>query len=327
MSQLLEIKMSNRLTQLRSMTSVVADTGDMSAIEIYRPDDATTNPSLVLKQAQTADGRTHLAELVAQECVRSNNKQQLLSQICDKYTVLLGSQIASIVPGKISTEVDARLSFDTDAMVRKGEQLIALYDSYGVAKERVLIKLAATWEGIQAAIALEKQGIGCNLTLIFSHEQAKACADAGVTLISPFVGRVTDWYKQNTNYQISQPADDPGVIFVSEIFDTYKSQGYDTIIMGASFRNTGQIAQLAGCDKLTISPALLRELESETDSLHKVLDKSAYPPTEKTPMISAGDFRLGVNQNTMAADKLSSGIRDFVSHQLELEKIVSSILQ
>lgn len=319
--------MSNRLEQLKSMTSVVADTGDMAAIEVYRPDDATTNPSLVLKQAQTADGRAQLADLATKESATSHDKQHLVGQICDKYTVLLGSQIANIVPGKISTEVDARLSFDTEAMIKKGEELIALYDSFGVPKERVLIKLAATWEGIQAAVALEKQGIGCNLTLIFSHEQAKACADAGVTLISPFVGRVTDWYKQNTDYQINQPADDPGVMFVSEIYDIYKSQGYDTIIMGASFRNTAQIAQLAGCDKLTISPALLKELENETAPLHQMLDKTTFPATEKASAISAPNFRLGINQNAMASDKLSSGIRDFVSHQLELELIVRSFLQ
>jgi transaldolase len=295
-----------KLEQLAAMSTVVADTGDIDAIAKLKPVDATTNPSLLLKAA----GLTRFeADVTA---LKGN------ANAADEFAVRVGSQIVALVPGVISTEVDARLSFDTQATIAKAEKLIELYDKAGVSSDRVLIKIASTWEGIQAAAELEKRGIHCNLTLLFGFEQARACADAGVFLISPFVGRITDWYKANTDIVIDSPAQDPGVQSVTKIFNHYKTHGYNTVVMGASFRNTGQIEALAGCDRLTISPGLLDELGASNGELPEALSK-AQPATQTGQPISESDFRFEHNESAMASEKLADGIRRFVADQVKLE--------
>ena len=295
-----------KLEQLAVMSTVVADTGDIDAIAKLKPVDATTNPSLLLKAA----GLTRFeADVTA---LKGN------ANAADEFAVRVGSQIVALVPGVISTEVDARLSFDTQATIAKAEKLIELYDNAGVSSDRVLIKIASTWEGIQAAAELEKRGIHCNLTLLFGFEQARACADAGVFLISPFVGRITDWYKANTDIVIDSPAQDPGVQSVTKIFNHYKTHGYNTVVMGASFRNTGQIEALAGCDRLTISPDLLDELSASDGELPEALSK-AQPATQTGQPISESDFRFEHNESAMASEKLADGIRRFVADQVKLE--------
>jgi len=295
-----------KLEQLAAMSTVVADTGDIDAIAKLKPVDATTNPSLLLKAA----GLTRFeADVTA---LKGN------ANAADEFAVRVGSQIVALVPGVISTEVDARLSFDTQATIAKAEKLIELYDKAGVSSDRVLIKIASTWEGIQAAAELEKRGIRCNLTLLFGFEQARACADAGVFLISPFVGRITDWCKANTDIVIDSPAQDPGVQSVTKIFNHYKTHGYNTVVMGASFRNTGQIEALAGCDRLTISPDLLDELGASNGELPEALSK-AQPATQTGQPISESDFRFEHNESAMASEKLADGIRRFVADQVKLE--------
>ena len=295
-----------KLEQLAAMSTVVADTGDIDAIAKLKPVDATTNPSLLLKAA----GLTRFeADVTA---LKGN------ANAADEFAVRVGSQIVALVPGVISTEVDARLSFDTQATIAKAEKLIELYDNAGVSSDRVLIKIASTWEGIQAAAELEKRGIHCNLTLLFGFEQARACADAGVFLISPFVGRITDWYKANTDIVIDSPAQDPGVQSVTKIFNHYKTHGYNTVVMGASFRNTGQIEALAGCDRLTISPDLLDELSVSDGELPEALSK-AQAATQTGQPISESDFRFEHNESAMASEKLADGIRRFVADQVKLE--------
>lgn len=295
-----------KLEQLAAMSTVVADTGDIDAIAKLKPVDATTNPSLLLKAA----GLTRFeADVTA---LKGN------ANAADEFAVRVGSQIVALVPGVISTEVDARLSFDTQATIAKAEKLIELYDKAGVSSDRVLIKIASTWEGIQAAAELEKRGIHCNLTLLFGFEQARACADAGVFLISPFVGRITDWYKANTDIVIDSPAQDPGVQSVTKIFNHYKTHGYNTVVMGASFRNTGQIEALAGCDRLTISPDLLDELGASDGKLPEALSK-AQAATQNGQPISESDFRFEHNESAMASEKLADGIRRFVADQVKLE--------
>ena len=295
-----------KLEQLAAMSTVVADTGDIDAIAKLKPVDATTNPSLLLKAA----GLTRFeADVTA---LKGN------ANAADEFAVRVGSQIVALVPGVISTEVDARLSFDTQATIAKAEKLIELYDKAGVSSDRVLIKIASTWEGIQAAAELEKRGIHCNLTLLFGFEQARACADAGVFLISPFVGRITDWYKANTDIVIDSPAQDPGVQSVTKIFNHYKTHGYNTVVMGASFRNTGQIEALAGCDRLTISPDLLDELGASDGELPEALSK-AQAATQNGQPISESDFRFEHNESAMASEKLADGIRRFVADQVKLE--------
>jgi transaldolase len=295
-----------KLEQLAAMSTVVADTGDIDAIAKLKPVDATTNPSLLLKAA----GLTRFeADVTA---LKGN------ANAADEFAVRVGSQIVALVPGVISTEVDARLSFDTQATIATAEKLIELYDKAGVSSDRVLIKIASTWEGIQAAAELEKRGIHCNLTLLFGFEQARACADAGVFLISPFVGRITDWYKANTDIVIDSPAQDPGVQSVTKIFNHYKTHGYNTVVMGASFRNTGQIEALAGCDRLTISPDLLDELGASNGELPEALSK-AQPATQTGQPISESDFRFEHNESAMASEKLADGIRRFVADQVKLE--------
>lgn len=299
-----------KLEQLAAMSTVVADTGDIDAIAKLKPVDATTNPSLLLKAAG-------LARFEADVTALKGN-----ANAADEFAVRVGSQIVALVPGVISTEVDARLSFDTQATIAKAEKLIELYDKAGVSSDRVLIKVASTWEGIQAAAELERRGIHCNLTLLFGFEQARACADAGVFLISPFVGRITDWYKANTDLVIDSPAQDPGVQSVTKIFNHYKTHGYNTVVMGASFRNTGQIEALAGCDRLTISPDLLDELGASDGKLPEALSK-AQAATQTGQPISESDFRFEHNESAMASEKLADGIRRFVADQVKLEAALS----
>ena len=264
--------MTTQLDSLRSMTVVVADTGDIDAIKKYQPQDATTNPSLILSASALPQYAPLIDEAIAYAKAQSADKAQQLIDAEDKLAVNIGLEILKIVPGRISTEVDARLSYDTQATVEKARKLIALYNAAGISNDRILIKIASTWQGIRAAEILEKEGINCNLTLLFSEAQARACAEAGVYLISPFVGRILDWYKANTDKKEYAPAEDPGVISVTKIYNYYKEYGYKTVVMGASFRNVGEIIELAGCDRLTIAPALLKELQENSTALVRKLD-------------------------------------------------------
>jgi transaldolase len=317
--------MTNQLESLRKITTVVADTGDIEAIKKYQPVDATTNPSLLLKAAQMEQYQGLVKSAVAWAKTQSSKQAQQIIDAGDKLSVLIGSEIVNIVPGRISTEVDARLSFDTQASIEKAHKLIALYAEAGVTKDRILIKLASTWEGIRAAEILEKEGINCNLTLLFSFAQARACAEAGAFLISPFVGRILDWYKASTGKTDYAASEDPGVISVTEIYKFYKDHGYPTVVMGASFRNTGEIIELAGCDRLTISPQLLEELsQTPSELVVKLQDKGA----SKTPgaKLSEGEFRWDMNQDAMATEKLSEGIRNFAADQDKLETMLASFL-
>ncbi len=309
--------MTNKLEQLKRYSDVVADTGDIEAIARYKPLDATTNPSLLFKAAQLPQYQTLVQAALA--------KHADLGAASDQLAVAIGCEILKIVPGKVSTEVDARLSFDTQATIKKAHQLMALYNQAGIANDRVLIKIAATWEGIRAAKQLEQDGIACNLTLLFSFAQAAACADAGVFLISPFVGRILDWYKANTAKKDYAPFEDPGVLSVSKIYNYYKTQGYNTVVMGASFRNTGEIEALAGCDRLTISPDLLAALEADTGELARVLDPAKASCDLARVVPSEASFRFDMNEDAMATDKLADGIRKFVADQINLENYLRSL--
>ena len=306
----------NKLDQLRTMTDVVADTGDIDAIIRLKPQDATTNPSLLLKAANLPRFSEALHE--AKSAAASVN------EACDLFAVSVGAEIVSIIPGRISTEVDSRLSFDTAASVAKAKRLIELYDERGVDKNRVLIKIAATWEGIRAAEHLEREGINCNLTLLFGFSQAQACADAGAFLISPFVGRILDWYKANTDLAIDTPEQDPGVQSVTRIYEHYKAHGYETVVMGASFRNVGEIEALAGCDRLTISPDLLDSLESDEGTLARRLEDTGVKAPQ-LPLIEESAFRWDLNEDQMATEKLAEGIRKFTVDQIALEKLISEL--
>jgi transaldolase len=303
----------SKLAQLAEMSTVVADTGDIDAIAKLKPVDATTNPSLLLK----ASGLPRFQDEVAALKANSDRNSR-----ADAFAVSVGSQIVSLVPGVISTEVDARLSFDTQATIAKAESLIERYDQAGIGSDRVLIKIASTWEGIQAAAELEKRGIHCNLTLLFGFEQARACADAGVFLISPFVGRITDWYKANTDLVIDSPEDDPGVQSVRRIFAHYKAHGYNTVVMGASFRNTGQIEALAGCDRLTIAPDLMSALDADDGPLTQALVPTDGSKAAATA-ITENEFRFEHNESAMASEKLADGIRRFVADQVKLEEALA----
>ncbi|MGL6297086.1 MAG: transaldolase, partial [Plesiomonas sp.] len=252
--------MADKLSALRKLTTVVADTGDIEAIKRYQPEDATTNPSLILNAAQIPDYAPLIDDAIAYAKAQSSDHTQQIVDAADKLAVNIGLEILKTVPGRISTEVDARLSYDTEASLIKARKLMRLYNEAGISNDRILIKLASTWQGIKAAEVLEKEGINCNLTLLFSFAQARACAEAGAFLISPFVGRIMDWYKANTETKTFAPHDDPGVISVTNIYNYYKQHGYNTVVMGASFRNIGEITELAGCDRLTIGPNLLQEL-------------------------------------------------------------------
>ncbi|MEW9797177.1 transaldolase [Alteromonas sp. CYL-A6] len=317
--------MSNQLASLREMTTVVADTGDIEAIKKYQPVDATTNPSLLLKAAGLPQYASLIDDAVAWAKLQSNDSATQLTDAADKLAVAIGKEISAIIPGRVSTEVDARLSFDTDATIEKARRLVQLYRDEGVDKSRILIKIASTWEGIKAAEVLEQEGINCNLTLLFSFAQARACAEAGVFLISPFVGRILDWYKQNTGTTEYAPLDDPGVQSVTRIYNYYKDHGYQTVVMGASFRNIGEIQALAGCDRLTISPQLLEELAGNNDPLSVVLKDNGATQTPGDALTESA-FRWEMNEDAMATEKLAEGIRNFAADQEKLEAMLKEKL-
>lgn len=316
--------MSSKLDQLKGMTQVVADTGDIEAIRRFTPEDATTNPSLLLKAAALPHYQPLIAAARDWAEKQGGSGEELLANCSDKLAVAIGCEILDIVPGRVSTEVDARLSFDTDATIAKARKLIGLYDQAGIGPERILIKTASTWEGIRAAEQLEREGINCNLTLLFSFEQAVACAEAGVFLISPFVGRILDWYQANTELTITTPDDDPGVQSVTRIYNYYKQHGYKTVVMGASFRNTGEIEALAGCDRLTISPALLEALSEDANDLPRRLSPDGAVDADELIHLAESDFRYALNADAMATEKLAEGIRNFVADQIKLEQVLST---
>ena len=313
--------MINQLDSLRELTVVVADTGDIDAIRQYKPEDATTNPSLILSAAALPQYASLIDEAIAYGKQQSQDKAQQLIDAEDKLAVNIGLEILKLVPGRVSTEVDARLSYDTNATVLKARKLIALYEAAGINKNRILIKIAATWQGIRAAEILEKEGINCNLTLLFSEAQARACAEAGVYLISPFVGRILDWYKANSDKKEYAPAEDPGVISVTKIYNYYKEYGYKTVVMGASFRNVGEIIELAGCDRLTIAPALLKELQENSTALVRKLDYKGEVKAKPQPLTEA-EFYWQHNSDAMAVEKLADGIRKFAIDQGKLEDML-----
>ncbi|KEI73262.1 transaldolase [Endozoicomonas elysicola] len=317
--------MQNQLDQLKNMTKVVADTGDIEAIRRYQPVDATTNPSLILKAAQLPAYKKLFDEAIV--FGRNHSKEKMVSAryACDWLTVGIGKEIQQVVPGVVSTEVDARLSFDTEATIQKARQLIDLYKEQGADSERVLIKIASTWEGIRAAEVLEKEGIRCNLTLLFSFAQAQACADAGAYLISPFVGRILDWYKKAEGRDFSAP-EDPGVLSVTRIYNYYKQYGYPTVVMGASFRNTGEIIELAGCDYLTIGPNLLDQLASSEKPLAQKLFADSPSCSDEKVTLNEAAFRWAMNEDAMATEKLAEGIRNFTADQIQLEKQLLDVL-
>ena len=317
--------MTTQLDSLRSMTVVVADTGDIDAIKKYQPQDATTNPSLILSASALPQYVPLIDEAITYAKAQSADKAQQLIDAEDKLAVNIGLEILKIVPGRISTEVDARLSYDTQATVEKARKLIALYNVAGISNDRILIKIASTWQGIRAAEILEKEGINCNLTLLFSEAQARACAEAGVYLISPFVGRILDWYKANTDKKEYAPAEDPGVISVTKIYNYYKEYGYKTVVMGASFRNVGEIIELAGCDRLTIAPALLKELQENSTALVRKLDYKGEVKAKPQPLTEA-EFYWQHNSDAMAVEKLAEGIRKFAVDQEKLEAMLSAKL-
>lgn len=310
----------NLLEQLKQVTVVVADSGDVDSIKALNPVDATTNPSLILQAAKLPQYK-HLIDAAIAKA--GNN----IDDVCDQLIVNFGCEILKIVPGRISSEVDARLSFDTQASLEKGRKLIALYEEAGIAKDRVLIKLASTWQGIKAAEQLEKEGISCNLTLLFSEAQAIACAEANVTLISPFVGRILDWYKAKEGKDFVG-SEDPGVISVTGIYNYYKTYGYETVVMGASFRNTSEIIELAGCDLLTISPALLNQLQETQGILTTKLSAENITVKSREALIplTESTFAWQHNEDAMASEKLAEGIRNFAKDQSILDKLVSDLI-
>ena len=315
--------MTNQLDSLRELTVVVADTGDIDAIRQYKPEDATTNPSLILSAAALPQYAALIDEAIAYGKQQSQDKAQQLVYAEDKLAVNIGLEILKLVPGRVSTEVDARLSYDTEATVAKARKLIALYEAAGINKNRILIKIASTWQGIRAAEILEKEGINCNLTLLFSEAQARACAEAGVYLISPFVGRILDWYKANTDKKEYAPAEDPGVISVTKIYNYYKQYGYKTVVMGASFRNVGEIIELAGCDRLTIAPPLLKTLHETPDAVVRKLGFQGEVQAKPQPLTEA-EFYWQHNSDAMAVEKLAEGIRKFAVDQGKLEEMLLS---
>ncbi|MFP8965394.1 transaldolase [Pokkaliibacter sp. CJK22405] len=314
--------MTSLLQQLSKVTTVVADTGDLAAIQQFKPVDATTNPSLVLKAMGQPLAESLISDAVSWAKGQGGADDVVLENTADKLVVSLGMEILKYIPGRVSTEVDARLSFDKEATLAKARKLIKMYEDNGVSRDRVLIKVASTWEGICAAEVLEKEGIKCNLTLLFSFAQARACAEAGVYLISPFVGRILDWFKKQNPGTDYSPEEEPGVVSVSDIYDYYKSHGYDTVVMGASFRNMGEIVALAGCDRLTISPNLLEELQNAEGELKVRL--TAKAATEAKPeRLNESAFRWMLNEDAMATEKLAEGIRAFAVDQTKLEKMLS----
>jgi transaldolase len=319
------IAMSTKLAQLASMTTIVADTGDIEAVRRLRPVDCTTNPTLILKAVETPAYAGLVEEAVAWGSATGGALGARVDAVCDRLAVSFGSELAAIVPGRVSTEVDADLSFDTAASIAKGRALIADYAARGVDRSRVLIKVAATWEGIEAARVLQAEGIDCNLTLLFSMAQAVACAQAGVYLISPFVGRILDWHVKAGGGPYTAETD-PGVVSVRAIYDLYKSRGIGTVVMGASFRNIGEIEALAGCDRLTISPALLDELARAEGHLPRALAPEASEPGTPRLVLDEKAFRFQLNEDAMATEKLAEGIRGFVKDLRSLRRLVAERL-
>ena len=317
---------ANQLEQLKKFTVVVADTGDFESMKEYQPRDATTNPSLILAAAGKEEYKHLIEKAVADLKSSELTGKELTAAIIDRILILFGLEILKIVPGRVSTEVDARLSFDSEGTIDKARELIAAYEKEGISRNRILIKIASTWEGIKAAEVLEREGIHCNLTLLFSFAQAVACAEAKVTLISPFVGRILDWHKKETGKDF-QGDEDPGVISVKEIYTYYKKFGYKTEVMGASFRNTGEIIALAGCDLLTIGTSLLGELQDSTEPLEEKLspEEAAKSDVEKISL-NEKSFRLMFNEDAMAVDKTAEGIRKFSADIVKLEGLVEKLL-
>jgi transaldolase len=332
MSQATEIEQKsteralNQLDQLKRFTKVVADTGDFATLKEYAPQDATTNPSLIFKAAQMPGYKSLVEKAVAENLSSGATGQELLTRIVDDLLVLFGVEILKIVPGRVSTETDADLAFDTPALINKAHRFIELYKQHGIGRERVLIKLASTWEGIRAAEVLQKEGINCNMTLLFSLAQAVACAEVGAKLISPFVGRILDWYKKQTGKEFPA-AEDPGVLSVQEIYGYYKKFGHNTEVMGASFRNKNEVLELAGCDALTISPQLLGELKGSSDPVERKLDP-ASAKNSKIERLNVDEkrFRWLMNENAMATEKLSEGIRLFNADAVKLKTYLQTFI-
>ena len=323
MSEAKKAKMAAVLEELKLYTTVVADTGDIQAISKYLPQDATTNPSLLLAAAKMPEYQALIDEAIAYGKSQGTDLNEQVTAAMDKLFVIFGSEILKIVPGRVSTEVDARLSFDVNGAVEKAKKFISLYEKAGISKERILIKLSTTWEGVQAAKILEAEGIHCNMTLLFSFAQAVACAEAGVTLISPFVGRIFDWYVKNTGQKEYDLLEDPGVKSVTKIYNYYKRYGYKTVVMGASFRNTKQIKALAGCDLLTISPKLLEELQNDTSPLDRQLSVEKASSTDGPKItLNEAQFRYQHNEDAMAVEKLAEGIRKFAEDAVKLENML-----
>lgn len=318
--------MASQLEQLKQHTKVVADTGDFESMKEYQPQDATTNPSLILQAAEKAEYK-HLVEQAVSELKDSGKSgDELVEAIIDRVLILFGLEILKIVPGRVSTETDARLSFDKEGTIAKAKQLIAMYEAEGISRDRVLIKIASTWEGIKAAEELEKEGIHCNLTLLFAFAQAVACAEAKVQLISPFVGRIYDWFKKDTGIDY-QGAEDPGVQSVQSIYNYYKKFGYETEVMGASFRNKGQITELTGCDLLTISPGLLEELQNdETPIAPTLTPEGAAASDHEKISLDEKAFRFLFNEDAMATEKTAEGIRKFSADIVKLEDLIKGML-
>jgi transaldolase len=316
----------SQLDQLKQFSKVVADTGDFGTIKAFAPQDATTNPSLIYAAVQHDEYKPLLEEAIRDNKDTAVKGASLTEKIADRLLTLFGREILKIVPGRVSTETDARLAFDTERIVEKGRVLIALYEKHGTSRDRILIKIASTWEGIRAAEILQKEGIHCNLTLLFSTVQAAACAEAKVQLISPFVGRIYDWYKKSTGKEYTG-AEDPGVISTSAIYNYYKKYDYPTEVMGASFRNTGQIAELAGCDLLTISPKLLKELAGSDGKIERKLSADAAKSSdlERVPT-DEKSFRFLLNQDAMATEKTSEGLRLFVADTIKMDKVIEDKL-
>ena len=317
--------MVSKLDSLRSMTTVVADTGDVDAVRRLKPVDCTTNPSIVLKALATPEFAETVSEAVAWGSRQNGGAEARVAAVADRLAVSVGAALAALVPGRVSTEVDADLSFDDQASIARAERIVRDYAERQIGRERILVKLAATWEGIRAAERLQRAGIDCNLTLVFHKAQAIACADAGVFLISPFVGRITDWYSKAAGKTFA-PDEDPGVISVREIYNYYKAHGIPTVVMGASFRSTGQIEALAGCDRLTVSPALLQQLEESEGPVERQLDPDRHEAVEAVPM-DEKRFRWELNEDAMATEMLAGGIRTFARDLAALRDIVRQRLQ
>ena len=317
----------NKLEQLKAMTDVVADTGDIESIARYQPLDATTNPSLLLKAAGLPQYDALIDGVIDWAAQQAGDDTERLALAADRFAVAVGNEILDIVPGRISTEVDARLSFATDASVERARRLVGFYEELGRSRDRLLIKLASTWEGIEAARVLERDGIQCNLTLLFSDVQAVAAAEVGAFLISPFVGRILDWHRAREPERDFSGDDDPGVASVQTIYRLFKHRGYETVVMGASFRNIGEIESLAGCDRLTISPTLLEELAAGDGELERRLSPNDPAPATQARFDGEADFRFQLNANAMATEKLAEGIRGFVADQLKLEALLDTRLR